>query len=160
MKPTTIKNPLNRLRQIDLAAIFGVTDRTIRNWDAEGLPGNGEGRGRVYDWSLVLPWYVARISGSRPGAEPLTDKAREQKANADIAEIEAARLAGRTMDRGEVVATWSAFLGRLRESIRGIPHRAAPRIEPGMILAEVEAIIQKEVDQTLRDVVAELEKQA
>lgn len=158
MKPTTIKSPLNQLRQIDLAAIFDVTDRTIRNWDVEGLPGNGEGRSRVYDWRLVLPWYVARVSGSQPGSEPITDKGREQKAKADIAEIEAAQLAGRTLDRAEATAAWSAFLGRLRESARGIPHRAAPKVEPGMILAEIEAVIAQEVDQTLRDVVAELER--
>ena len=158
MKPTTIKSPLNQLRQIDLAAIFDVTDRTIRNWDAEGLPGNGEGRSRVYDWRLVLPWYVARVSGSQPGSEPLTDKGREQKAKADIAEIEAAQLAGRTLDRAETVATWQTFLGRLKESARGIGMRAAPRLEDGMILAEREAIILREVDQTLRDVVAELER--
>ena len=155
MKPTIVKSPLNRLLQVDLAALFAVTDRTIRNWDNEGLPGTGEGRARRYDWPLVLAWYVARVSGPASGSD-LSDKEREQKAKADIAEMEAYAMAGKTLDRAEAIAGWQAFLGRLKESIRGISLRVAPRLEDGMLVGEREAVIQKEIDQTLRDVVEEL----
>ena len=152
------KTYLKTLKQVEIAALLDYTERRIQQLHAEGLPRNGSGRGGTYDWEAVRAWYDARISGAQGGDEPLTDRAREQRAKADIAEIEAAQLAGRTMDRAEATAAWSAFLGRLRESARGIPHRAAPKVEPGMILAEIEAVIAQEVDQTLRDVVAELER--
>lgn len=152
----TIKNPLDKLQQKDLEAILEKTERQIRRYDAEGLPGHGTGRGRFYVWAEVKPWWIARESGSRTAAGDPTDREREQKAKADIAEMEAASMAGTYIPRAAAVSEWTAFLGRLKESIRGIALRVAPRIEDGMILGEREAMIQREVDQTLRDVVAEL----
>ena len=152
----SIKNILSCLKQADLCALFGVTDRTIQRWHEQGLPRHGEGRGCYYVWADVLPWYLRFMSGSNGENCGLSDKEREQKAKADIAEMEAYAMAGKTLDRAEAIAGWQAFLGRLKESIRGISLRVAPRLEDGMLVGERESVIQKEIDQTLRDVVAEL----
>lgn len=158
MKPVEVKSPLNRLKQIDLAALFGVTDRTIRNWDDEGLPGNGEGRGRTYVWATVLAWRDARISGSREAGKGQTDKERKLKAEADIAEMEAAEKAGQLLDAVEVRHAWGGFLSRLKVNLDGLPDRAAPMVEDGMNLAEKVAAIRRELNSVRRDLVAETER--
>jgi phage terminase Nu1 subunit (DNA packaging protein) len=159
MKPTVIKNPLNALKQIDIAALFGVTDRTIRNWDKEGLPGNGEGRDRVYDFAAVLPWYVGRVSGSRGSDDDLTDREREQKATADIAEMKAQEMAGFLVNAQEVQKGWADFLTRLRTNLMGFPARLVDRLEGARDIREKIAIGNREMASTLRDIVAELENQ-
>jgi len=160
MKPVEVKNPLNRLKQIDLAALFGVTDRTIRNWDDEGLPGNGEGRGRTYVWHQALAWRDTRISGSRGASGPLSDKERKLKAEADLAEMEAAEKAGLLLDAVEVRQVWGPFLSRINVNLDGVPDRAAQGLEDGMNLAERAAVIRRELNGVRRDIVAETERNA
>lgn len=160
MKPVEVKNPLNRLKQIDLAALFGVTDRTIRNWDDEGLPGNGEGRGRTYDWHTVLAWRDTRISGPKGGNGPLSDKERKLRAEADLAEMEAAEKAGELVDAKEVCRAWEPFLSRLNVNLDGVPDKAAEGIEDGMNLAEKAAVIRRELNTVRRDLVAEASRAA
>jgi phage terminase Nu1 subunit (DNA packaging protein) len=159
MKPTLIKSPLNELKQIDIAALFCVTDRTVRNWDKEGLPGKGEGRARVYNWPEVLAWRDARISGSRDGEER-TDKQRKDAADANIREMEEAKMAGNLLEASEVTAAWNGFLGRLKANLDGLPDRAADLLEDGMNLAERAAVIRRELNTIRRDLVAEVQAEA
>jgi phage terminase Nu1 subunit (DNA packaging protein) len=160
MKPFEIKSPLNALKQNDISALFGVTDRTIRNWIAEGLPGNGEGRGRLYDWPTVLAWRDDRISGFRGTSADLTDKERKLKGEADKIQMEAAKMAGQLLDAEEVQQAWGDFLSRLKVNLDGLPDRAAPLIEDGMNLAEKVAAIRRELNSVRRDLVAETERSA
>lgn len=44
------------VNQKKLAAIFGVSERTIRNWEKEGMPAPGN----EYDTAAVIRWYVDR----------------------------------------------------------------------------------------------------
>lgn len=44
------------VNQKKLAAIFGVSDRTIRNWEKEGMPTLGH----EYNTAAVIKWYVER----------------------------------------------------------------------------------------------------
>lgn len=49
------------VNQKKLAAFFGVSDRTIRNWEKEGMPTLGShGMGNKYDTAAVIKWYVER----------------------------------------------------------------------------------------------------
>ena len=160
MKPIEVKSPLNALKQNDIAALFGVTDRTIRNWILEGLPGNGEGRGRVYDWPIVLAWRDDRISGSRGGGPDLSDKERKLKAEADIAEMDSAEQAEQLLDANEVRHSWGEFLARLKTNLDGLPDRVAPLLEDGQNLAERAAAVRRETNAVRRDLVAEMDRGA
>jgi excisionase family DNA binding protein len=101
----------------DVAAMLMVSDRTIRNWIKDkDMPSISDERGRRFNWSQVLPWYVkmrAEEGGSERKPEaPTTWEDIEQKpketlaaaltrktiAEADLKELD---LASR---RGEVVA--------------------------------------------------------
>ena len=159
MKPVLIKNSLNELKQIDVAALCGVSDRTVRNWDNEGLPGNGEGRARVYIWSEVMAWRDARISGSRNG-EDRTDKQRKDASDANIREMEEALMAGNLLEAKAVRTWWNGFLGRLKSNLDGLPDRAAQGLEDGMNLSERAAVIRGELNSIRRDLVAEVQAEA
>jgi phage terminase Nu1 subunit (DNA packaging protein) len=103
----------------DVAAMLMVSDRTIRNWlKDKDMPSISDERGRRFNWSQVLPWYVkmrAEEGGSERKPEAPTtweDIERPQQpaetfgqalcrktiAEADLKELD---LATR---RGEVVA--------------------------------------------------------
>ena len=150
MKPVIVKNPLNKLQQVDLAALFGVTDRTVRNWDFEGLPGNGEGRGRYYVWPEVLAWYLARNSGSGTGEDP-TARERKDMAEAELAELKLGQLRGTLLQVEDVRATWSEVLGRVRAKLLSIPPKAAVRLGDGLTAAQRQEVIQQEVDEALAE---------
>ncbi len=77
-----------------------------------------------------------------------------------MAEMEARKMAGELLERKPAILAWSAFLGRLKDNLLGYAGRVAPRIEDGMILAEREAVLNKEMHQVLRDVVAEVDRAA
>lgn len=157
----SIKESLSKLKQADLMAMFDKTDRTIQRWHEEGLPRHGEGRGCYYVWSEVLPWYLAFMSGSLGGdksGKSLSDKDRKLKGEADIAEMEAAEMAGELVRVKEVRKVWNDFLSRLNSSLDGYPDRVAEGLADGMILAERVAVLRKEMNLTRRDVVAELQR--
>ena len=153
MPELRVKNDLSELKQVDLCALFGVSDRTIQRWHDQGLPRQGSGRGSVYVWSEVLEWYVGFVSGSQSGV--LTDKERKLRAEADIAEMQAAEKAGQLLDAKQVQAAWSGFLSRIKVNLDGLPDRAAQNLEDGRNLAEKAAVIRRELNGVRRDLVAE-----
>lgn len=53
----------------DVAAMLMVSDRTIRNWlKDKDMPSISDERGRRFDWSKVLPWYV-KMRAEEGGSE-------------------------------------------------------------------------------------------
>lgn len=161
MSTVSIKERLSKLKQSDLMAFFNVSDRTIQRWHDKGLPRHGEGVGCTYVWAEVLPWYVAFVSGSgKPEGGPLNDKDRKLKGEADIAEMEAAEMAGKLVWAKDVQKHLNEFLSRLNASMDGYPDRAAEGLADGMILAERVAVLRKEMNILRRDIVAELQRNA
>jgi phage terminase Nu1 subunit (DNA packaging protein) len=149
------------MKQADLVALTGKTDRTIQRWFEHGLPRHGEGRGCYYVWSEFMPWYLAFMSGSLGGGKDgksLSDKDRKLKGEADMAEMEAAEMAGDLVRVKDVRKAWNDFLSRLNSSLDGYPDRTADQLADGMILAERVAVLRKEMNILRRDIVAELQR--
>lgn len=157
----SIKDQLNALKQADLAALFDVTDRTIQRWHEQGLPRHGSGRGTTYVWSEILPWYMGFMSGPVAGqGGDLNDKERKAKADADIAEMNAAKMRGNLIDAEEAQKVWEAFLASFKTTAQGFHQRVAPMLEDGMILAERQAVLQEQINGLLRTLVAVAEEGA
>lgn len=152
------KTYLKTLKQTEVAALLGKTERRIQQLHDEGLPRNGTGRGATYDWESVRGWQESRISGSKPGAEgPQGNKARRETAEADLAEMERDRIAENTLDRSESVAAWRNSLVVLRTNLLGLPARILERIDGVKEYRERLALADGEVRSSLRDIVAEIE---
>jgi phage terminase Nu1 subunit (DNA packaging protein) len=152
------KDSLTRLKQVEIAALLDRDERTVQRWHDDGLPRHGTGRGSYYVWAEVRAWDQARLSGSE--GEAPTDKEREQCAKADLAEMEAARMRGTLMDSTEARNAWQDFLARIRANLRDFPKRLIPLLEEAGNPSERLDIARKEMDSTLRDLVAEQQRLA
>ena len=147
----SIKNQLQSLKQVDIAALLCVTVKTIQRWHDEGLPRHGEGVGCHYVWDEVKAWWEARLS--RAGAAE-TDKDRKMRADADLAEMAAEKMRGTLLDAGDVRRTWERYLADLGANLGGLADRVAPLLEDGQTMAERIQIIRGAVNQVRREMVA------
>lgn len=152
----SVKNELNHLKLADIAALFDVNIRTIQRWVDEGLPRHGEGIGHYYVWSEVRAWWEGRLS---PSAEA-KDKDRKLAAEADLAEMERDREAGKLMRTDEALRAWGGFLRGLQSNLMGYPDRVAPDIGDGMTLAERREVLRRAMIASLQGAVAEAQKAA
>lgn len=152
----SIKKQLSELKQADIAALLGKSERTIQLWHDKGLPRNGEGRGCTYVWADVLAWFLTSISQSRPEGGNLTDRERQQKADADVAEMERDQLAGSLVVAHEYQAQLEAMLSRLRANLMGFPSRLIDRLEGVTDPRERLAIGKREMEATLRELSSHL----
>jgi len=134
------------------AELCGVKRNAIMVWTKEGMPGvTKPSRNSVYiDLTLAIPWVKVN-----KWAIALDDRARKAKAEADMAEMEAMTMAGTLVNAKFAAVTWEEFLARLKSNLRGFPDRIVPRLEEGGTLAEKLAIARREMDSTLRDIVAQ-----
>lgn len=155
-----IKNPLQLLKQTDLMALFGVTDRTIQLWHAKGLPRTGEGRGCTYAWAQVLPWYVAYISGSGKDDRGVSDRDRLVRAQANLAEMELAERAGLLVRTEDVRASAEEVLSRVRAKLLAIPNRVAGRMTGEETREQRQELLRDEVHQALAELAAMADEEA
>ena len=148
---------LSHLSQPELALLWGVSVRTIQRLpDADTLR-HGEKQGCYYVWDECWDKNPKLKTIIVASGEDLSDRDRKIRAEADLAEMEAAKEAGQLLDAADVKRTWSDFLGRLKVNLDGLPDRAAPLIEDGMNLAEKAAAVRRELNSIRRDLVAETE---
>jgi len=122
------KESLKSLKQSELMALLGLSDRRIQQLHGEGLPRNGAGRGVTYDWQAVRTWEMDRVAGSGKDGDPLTDKQRKDRAEADMAEMDRDLQAGQLMETGAVRQTWSEECANMRARLLSIPSKAAVRL--------------------------------
>lgn len=142
-----IKNDLNELKQADVMALLGRTDRTIQLWHGKGLPRNGEGRGCTYVWADVLAWYVAFVSGSQGGE--LSHSERLKKVQADDKELDLAVKRGQLLLAEDVRTVWANECAAMRARLLSIPATAALKIDPSHTQAQREAIIRRDIHEAL-----------
>ena len=142
--------------QKQLAKAFGGTRQTVTNWMNEGLPHWRPAHGKVnYYLSAAVAW--VRDNKWSPGMD---DKARQTKAQADMAEMAAAKMAGSLVDAGAAQAAWEDFLSRLKANLRGFPDRVLPRLEEGGTPMERLTICRREMDAVLRSIITEQQQQS
>lgn len=136
--------------QTELAAIFGVSSRTVQEWQAAGMPVEvfgGPGVSGEYDSVACIRWAVDRELKKVTGGE--TAKDRLARLQGDALE---AKLA---VDRGQLIAAAAvepvmrAAIVTARERIRNEPARIAVLME-GKDRAEREALLRVLLDETLQ----------
>ena len=113
------------LNQQQLAQTFGVSDRTIRQRQNEGLPVELQAHGgNRYRLSDCIEWVVRR----RFGNELVFEKTRLTKAQADKTEVEIRLLQLELLNSFDVESTWSTIRDELREEVETIPQRITPAL--------------------------------
>ena len=110
------------LNQQQLAETFGVSDRTIRQWQNEGLPVELQAHGgNRYRLSDCIEWVVRR----RFGNELSYEKTRLTAEMATKTELETKRLQQELLQTNLVNITWGMFHQDLEEKVRAIDRGTA-----------------------------------
>ena len=134
------------LNQQQLAQTFGVSDRTIRQWQNEGLPVEKQAHGgNRYRLSGCIEWVVRR----RFGNDLIFEKTRLTKAQADKTEVEIRLLQLQLLNSFDVESTWSTIRDELREEVETIPQRITPALLQQRNLFDVEQSLEDLLNEAL-----------
>ena len=134
------------LNQQQLAQTFGVSDRTIRQWQNEGLPVEKQAHGgNRYRLSDCIEWVVRR----RFGNDLIFEKTRLTKAQADKTKVEIRLLQLQLLNSFDVESTWSTIRDELREEVETIPQRITPALLQQRNLFDVEQSLEDLLNEAL-----------
>lgn len=134
--------------QTEIANIFGVTARTITEWQAAGMPvavQGGPGVPGEYDSAACIRWQVEREVRKVQGESPKDRLARLQ---GDDLEMKLAHQRGKLIDTSTVEPAMRAAIVSARERICGEPARMAILLE-GLDRAGREAKLRGLFDEVL-----------
>lgn len=160
-----------KVSQSDLANIFGVSTRTIRDWDKEGCPqivdasagssaGSKKGvNAKFYETKDVIAWYVNREKGSDDDL-PINDevvieakrrqqmaKATEMEAKAMITQTQAGKLLEDVVLISSIQGYLMDFVADHKQQIDYAPTRIAHEIAACKTYDERLAVSKKIIDE-------------
>jgi phage terminase Nu1 subunit (DNA packaging protein) len=134
-----------------IAKLLMLTERRVQQLAKEGVVPKAE-RGR-YELAPAVQGYIRYLQDRAAGAAPQAgtidyhvEKARKTKAEADIAEIEAAKRRGDAIDAAEVKRAWQLILGEVRANLLGnTPQRITSLVLGLDDEAQIKRVIRDEI---------------
>ncbi len=115
--------------QEKIAEIFGVSPKTIVEWQEQGFPVAARGQRGVaseYDSSACIAWYVEREL-AKAGAE--TPRDRLARLQGDEAEMRIKERMGELVPVEKIEPAWLAMVSAARSFLRTEPDRLAHLLE-------------------------------
>ena len=140
---------LHALEQSQIAALFNVAPRTVREWGEKGLPRNADG---TYNGRECVAWYVAYVSGD--DLDLNRERARLAKAQADKTEQENEVRRGELIPTEAVLQQWTDVLAAVRAKLLAMPSKLGPQLTNVSDAAIVAAAIKSVVYEALGELVA------
>lgn len=161
-----------------VAALLRRSPRQINNYiNLKGLPSQGAGRRRTFNWFDVLEWYVGyRIelemrggSGGNDEADPEAEASdsdpqsgkpediraanlRKTRAEANLKELALSRQRSEVIAIGDAKARLDRLMGNLRARLLSMPPKLASRIEGLPARTDREAAIKEEIEAVCREI--------
>ena len=136
------------LNQQQLAETFGLSDRTIWQWQNEGLPvelpAHGGNRYRLSD---CIEWVVRR----RFGNELTYEKTRLMSAMATKTEFETKLLQQQLLQTNLVNITWGMFRQDLKEKVRAITEQLTNELLQQKTLVDCKTQLKEIFSEALAD---------
>jgi hypothetical protein len=135
--------------QENIASIFGVSARTITEWQSAGMPisvQGGPGQPGEYDSEACIRWLTDREVRKVQGPEAPKD--RLARLQGDELEMKLERERGKLIDAAAVEPVMRAAIVSARERIRNEPARLAIALE-GKTKVEREALLRELFDEVL-----------
>lgn len=137
-----------------IAKLLLLSDRRVQQLTKEGVIPKAE-RGR-YELAPAVQGYIRFLQerSLRSDSSPIdyrTEKARLTKAQADLAEIEAANARGEVAPVAQIERAWANFCAETRVRARNIPERVVSSLVGCTDEREIKAILLREIDQVLTE---------
>jgi len=135
--------------QENIASIFGVSARSITDWQVAGMPiavQGGPGVPGEYDSEACIRWMVDREVRKVSGPE--LPKDRLARLQGDDLEMKLERERGKLIEVSAVEPVMRAAIVSARERVRSEPARLAVALE-GKTKAEREAVLRELFDDVL-----------
>lgn len=133
---------VHSLTQKQLAELFSVTPRTIRDWHAEGIPRLEDGN---YDGSACIVWYTDKEG------EFADQRQRLAAAQAEKAEAENAIRRGELADTSAVAAMWIEMIASARAKLLSMPTKLGPQLANVADVGTIATLIRTEVHAALSE---------
>lgn len=149
MRPTTAdllgdeSEPLT-VDAATLAEVLGCTVRSVNRLAADGIIERDGPNG--FDLRRAVRAYLSHRLAAKPGT---ADKARREKANADLMEAKAKALTGTLVPADVVAREWAGILRDVRAGMLALPFRVRARL-PHLTISDT-AVIDKEIRSVLLD---------
>lgn len=121
------------LSQAELAEMFGISTRVVRDYVTRGIIVSSPQPGRYLARQSIAA-YLASLRGaaqgraSTEGPSLADERAKTETVNRKIAEIKLAQMQGEVLTLDEVAEQWSALALQLRTAVLGIPTKARSTI--------------------------------
>lgn len=115
----------------------------------EGVPPDGKASGRDA-WFIKTFLRASDNSGDGQALDGAAEKARLDRAKANLAELDLAQKEGRLVPASAIEKAWGNVATEVRTRLMSIPASTAPRITGKMSTVEIEAIIREQVDEALK----------
>ena len=139
-----------------IAKLLMLTERRVQQLTKEGVLPKAE-RGR-YELAPVVQGYTTYLRDRSIGADASdgegNHKARLIKARADIAEYEAARMAGDQAPVEEIEKTWTDMVSRFRQRSLAVAPKAAPLVAVESTTEACHEIIETFIHEALAELAA------
>lgn len=145
--------------QTELAALWGVTTRTVRNWETKGLkPREIDGRKRLFAIPDTVRFASQPLSEAHTAHEDLDlnyESARHKKAQADLAELELTKARGDVVQIELVRQVVADDYKRVRARLLAIPAKLAAPIASMENIIDIEETIDGAVNAALAELSAD-----
>lgn len=140
--------------QAKVAAFFGLSGKTVKEWGAKGCPGKTK---HGYDLAAITRWRIERLQ-ARDDRSPLATRLQEAKvqvaeATAKIKGVEADMRVGAVVPRAEVEAQSIARNRVLKQALMRIPAETAPLLV-GKTVTPIKDALRERLTRTLKAYIA------
>lgn len=147
--------------QGELAAIYGITTKTLREWEARGLPvieRGAKGKTASYNTAAVIRWREAQLlmsaSGGAAAADTADAKRRRIMANAAMDEMNLAVRRGELVSIEEVGVAVEAEYSLVRSNFMALPGDVAAELLDRSI-PDIQDILATKVSEILHGLSAD-----
>ena len=145
--------------QAVMCEVMGITPRRIQQLAKEGIIRKDPGG--KYPFARTISEYLDFLRGNAKNAGQAIDfnaeKARKTKAEADIAEIAAAKAKGEVVDLKDVERNLEFVFAEVKSNMRNVPQRVAPRIIGETEEHRIKSAILDEIDQAMESMAEEID---
>jgi phage terminase Nu1 subunit (DNA packaging protein) len=134
----------------DLSEILGISERTLTEWQREGLPVrfSGErGESNQYDTEQVIAWWIAREISK---VQTETAKDRLARLQADRVQLDLDEKRGLLIPVDKIEPAWQGMVLAAKNFLRSQPARLAQLLETSEGVEAKRELISETFDEFLR----------